>query len=467
MIRYITILLAAFALQVLAAPLAVPAHADAAQPREVVFENGLKVFIAEDHKAPLAIFQIWYRVGARNEVSGKTGLSHVLEHMMFKGTETYGPKVISQTVRKNGGVDNAFTSKDYTAYFQILPADRIGLSLRFESDRMRNLLLNEEEFQAERAVVKEERRWRSEDDPQSALYELVLAAAYNVHPYGRPVIGWMSDLGNLTLDDLATHYQAFYAPDNAVLIVAGDVYPDTLLPEIEKYFAALPAASKQEAARRTAYISQEPPQRGMRRVTLKKEAQLPYVLMAYRVPALPDSDAYALEVLAEILSGGKSSRLYSDMVYERKLALDVSASYSITMVDPFLFMLDATATPGNAIEDVEAALRGHLQRLKEEPPTDFELQKAKNGLESQHVMGLDSIYVQAMIIGVSEITGSNIKDSYVAGIRSVTSEDVRRAAQKYFHEDGATIGTLIPLPLNADAQSTNAIPAQSDKEAGE
>ncbi len=412
---------------------------------EYTLQNGLKVLVTEDHTSPLAVFQIWYRVGSRDEYSGKTGMSHLLEHMMFKGTEEYGPGGISREVMRYGGTDNAFTSKEYTAYFQILPSDRIGLSMDIESDRMRNLLLDPDETLSERNVVMEERRLRYEDDPQNALFEAVVAAAFNVHPYRWPVIGWMSDLASIQKEDLLRHYRTYYSPGNAFIVVAGDVRADKIIDKISEHFAGIELGPE-----RRPHGSTEPTQKGERRVYLRKEAELPYVLAAYHVPAFPDEDSYPLEVLAEVLTG-KSGRLYRELVYERKIALNADVGYSGMYGDPFLFFLDATASPGTDIEVVEKALYKEVEALAGEPPTERELQRAKNRLEASFVMGQDSMFNQAMQLGLHEIIGDwRLMDRYVDEIRKVTAEDISRAAAKYLTRDNRTVGILIPQKRTAE-----------------
>lgn len=411
-----------------------------ADVKEYTLPNGLKVLMVEDHKSPLAVFQIWYRVGSRDEVAGKTGISHLLEHMMFKGTSRYGSKVLSKTVQRYGGIDNAFTTKDCTAYYQILPSDRIELSLRFESDRMQNLLLDEKETLSERSVVMEERRLRYEDDPQNALYEEVLAAAFKVHPYHWPVIGWMSDIANIERDDLYNHYRTYYAPDNAVIVLAGDINPGKMIKEIRDYFSDIKPGPP-----RKNLLTGEPPQRGEKRVYLKKEAELPYMLAVFHTPSLPDEDGYALEVLTEVLSG-KSGRLYKSLVYEKKLALSASAEYAGLLKDPFLFFFSATASPGRDITRVEQALYAEIQAVRKKPPSEFEVQKAKNRLEASFIMSQDSIFYQAQLLGWFEMLGDwKLKNSYIEKIRKVTPEDVQRVARKYLHEDNRTTGILIPV----------------------
>ncbi len=408
--------------------------------KEYKLDNGLKVLIIEDHKAPLATFQIWYRVGSRNEPAGKTGLSHLLEHMMFKGTPKYGPKEFSKIVQKNGGVDNAFTTKDYTMYYQTLASDRIGLSIDLEADRMKNLLLDTKDVISERNVVMEERRMRYEDDPQNALYEEVIAFAFKAHPYHWPVIGWMSDIGSIKRLDLYNYYRAYYSPDNAVVIVSGDIKADDILKKIKASFGGIPAVPGKQPV-----TSKEDEQKGERRVTLKRDAELPYIIAAFRTPGFPDEDSYALEVLGSVLSGGKSARLYKSLVYEKKLALYAFADYSGLTKDPFLFLFGAAAAPGKDIKDVESSVYEEIEKIKKENPSGHEVQKAKNQIEAMLIMGQDSIYFQAELAGMFEMLSSwRLKESYLDGIRKVTPDDVGRVAKKYLTEENRTVGILIP-----------------------
>lgn len=402
-------------------------------------KNGLKILIVEDHKAPLATFQIWYRVGARNEPSGKKGMSHLLEHMMFKGTAEYGSKMFSRIVQKNGGIDNAYTTKDYTAYFQTLSSDRIDISIELEADRMRNLTLDPGELKAEIEVVKEERRLRYEDDPRNSLFEEVMAAAFKAHPYQHPVIGWMSDLSSIGRDELYDYYRTYYSPDNAFIIVAGDIKPEETLKKIKKAFGKIPRGDK-----RTEISTVEPEQKGERRVYLKKEAKLPYVLVAYHVPNFPHEDGYALDVLESILSG-KSGRLYRNIVYLKKAALEAFAEYFEIYLDPMLFFLGGAAPPGKDVKGVEDALYEEMEKIKKSPPDEREVRKAKNQVAASFIMNQDSLYMRARVIGMFEMVGDwKMKDGYLEGIQKVTPEDVRRVARKYFTEENRTVGILVP-----------------------
>lgn len=415
--------------------------------KEYKLDNGLKVLIIEEHKAPVATFQVWYRVGSKDEPFGKSGLSHLLEHMMFKGTPQYGSKIFSRIVQKNGGTDNAYTTKDYTVYYQLFSSDRITLSVDLEADRMQNLTIDPKETLSERSVVMEERRLRYEDDPQNSLFEEVVAASFKVHPYQRPVIGWMSDLKSIERDDLYNYYKAHYTPDNAVLVIVGDVNPDEMIRKITYFFGNIqPGPQKTKAI---SFI--EPEQKGERRVFLKKEAELPYLLITYHTPHFPHDDSYALDVLGLILSGGKSSRLYISLVYEKKVALNVYADYDGFHKDPYIFLFAATASPGKEIKEVEDALYEEIEKLKKEQPFEREVQKAKNQIESSFIMEQDSIYMQAMKYGMFEMLGDwRLIDRYLDGIRKVTSEDIVRVAKKYLNEDNRTVGILIPTKKTSE-----------------
>jgi zinc protease len=420
--------------------LILPMTVHAAEVKEYQLKNELKVLIVEEHKAPVATFQVWYRVGLRDEPAGKSGLSHLLEHMMFKGTQRYGPSVLSRIVQKNGGTDNAYTTKDYTVYFELFSSDRISLALDLEADRIQNLAIEPKEVLSERNVVMEERRLRYEDDPQRALFEEVVAAAFKVHPYQRPVIGWMSDLKSIERDDLYAYYKSHYLPRNAVIVIAGDVNGDEIIGKIRTSFADIASGPTIKPI-----ISAEPPQKGERRIILKREAELPCLLQAYHTPSFPHEDSYALDVLSLILSGGKSSRLYRSLVYEKRVALDAAADYSGFNNDPYLFFFSATASPGKDIKEVEDLLSSEIEKLKSVPPAEREIQKAKNQIESSFQVEQDSIYMQAMKYGLFEMLGDwRLMDRYLEGIRKVTSEDVMKAARKYLNEDNRTTGILIP-----------------------
>ncbi len=428
-------------LTVIFAFLAAGAYGQSLNVTEKMLPNGLKVLLKEEHKAPVVTFQIWYKVGSRNEKLGTTGMSHLLEHMMFKGTKKYGPKTFSQTVQRNGGNDNAFTGKNYTAYFETFAADRLEISLDLESDRMQNLIIDPKEFKSEREVVKEERRMRTEDDPTATMVEEMTAAAFIAHPYEWPVIGWMADINSITRDDLVNHYRRYYAPNNATIVVVGDFDTKTLLPNIEKYFGRIPRGPAVPPVGAV-----EPAQLGERRVIVKKEAELPAVFAGFHAPTVRDRDTYALEVLQGILSSGKSSRLFRSLVYDKQIALYAGGDYDNVSTDPDLFYIYAGVMPGKTAGEVEQALYTEIDKFKTEPVSDEELQKAKNQIESGFIMGQDSNFNQAMLLGRFETVASwKLLEHYVDNVRAVSKEDVMRVAKKYFTEDNRTVGILIPL----------------------
>ncbi len=426
----------------------------AVETKEFTLSNDMRVLLVEVPKAPVVTVQVWYKVGSRNEMMGRAGLSHMLEHMMFKGTNRYPKGTFSRLIRKNGGTDNAFTSQDFTAYFENLAADRVGLALELEADRMQGLILDANEFKTEREVVKEERRLRSEDDPQGALVETLFAQAFVSHPYHWPIIGWFADLDAMTLDDLQRHYDTYYSPNNATLVVVGDIKAETLMPTIAKLFEPIPKGPTPKPLQ-----SLEPEQRGERRFLLKREAQVPFVMMGYRIPNYTSDDSYALNVLESILSNGKSSRLYQSLVYEQKIALAVGAEYSLMQADPGLFYFYALVKPGEKVEAIEEALLKEIRRIQAEPPTDLELQRAKNQTEAAHIFEQDSNFRHAMLLGEAETVGAGWRkvEQFVDRIRSVTAQDIHRVANKYLAPDGKTLGILIPQtprPQTPDQPST-------------
>ncbi|MBA0914632.1 MAG: insulinase family protein [Nitrospira sp.] len=422
---------------------ALASPATATETREFILSNGMKVLLVEAPKAPVVTVQVWYKVGSRNEVMGRAGLSHMLEHMMFKGTVKYPKGTFSRLIRKNGGIDNAFTSQDFTAYFENLAADRVELALEMEADRMQGLVLDMKELTTEREVVKEERRLRTEDDPQGALVEALFAQAYLSHPYHWPVIGWFNDLDAMTLDDLQQHYDTYYSPNNATLIVVGDIKADSLLPAIKQLFEPIPRGPEPRPI-----ATMEPEQKGERRFLLKRDAQVAFVMMGYRVPNFSSEDSYALDILDSILSHGKSSRLYQSLVYEQKSALAVGAEYSLLQSDPGLFYFYALVSPNQKPELVEKSLNREIKRLQTDLPTELELQRAKNQVEASHIFEQDSNFRRAMLLGQAESVGAGWQkiDQFVERIRAVTAKDIQRVARQYLTEDNRTVGTLIPVP---------------------
>lgn len=418
---------------------------DAAQVQEFVLDNGLKVLLLEDHKSPAVTFQVWYRVGARNEKDGKSGLAHFLEHMMFKGTPTTGPEEYARIIAKNGGQSNAFTSSDVTVYFATMSRDNIGIAIDLEADRMVNALLSEEYFEAEKKVIQEERRLRTEDNPASALGEVASAVAFTIHPYRRPVVGWMQDIENLKRQDLVDFYKLYYVPNNAFVVVVGDFSTAEILPKIKAAFGKIPREPEPPKVH-----TEEPEQRGERSVILKKEAELPLVLSFYHAPNLKSPDSFALDLLAVILAGGRSSRLYYDLVYEKRLVRGVDADYSGVSIDPMGLSIYAQLLPGIELPAVEREIDRLLEKTKSDLVAERELQKAKNQIEAAFVFAQDSIFGQGIKIGYYEAVGGwRQMHDYLDGIRKVTREDIRRVAQQYLNRDRRTVGTLIPTKENS------------------
>ena len=432
---------------------ALAAASYAEQVRDFTLDNGLQVLLLPDHKAPVGVVQVWYRVGSRNETAGRTGLSHMLEHMMFKGTGKYGPNEYSEIIAREGGSENAFTSDDATAYFAKLAADRLDVELELEADRMRGLKLSADEFEPERKVVAEERRLRVDDDPISFLYETLDAATFQTHPYRHPTVGWASDIENWTLGDLRTHYDLYYHPGNAVLVAAGDFDPDTMAERVREYFGPVPAGSTPPPMN----LREEEP-RGPRRVEVTRPARLPFVAMAHPTPNLDHPDSAALDVLDVILSGGKSARLHEALVRENPVALGASSHYARTAVDDRSFVVAAQAQPGRSAAELEAALAAEIERARSTPPSEEELARAKRQIEASFVFSQDSIFYRAMLLGTYEMAGGwEQLDEYLPETSAVTAADVQRVAQRWLAPERRTTGILHPQVPPTEAAEGNSV----------
>lgn len=422
--------------------------------QEFKLDNGMKLIVQEDHRSPVVVSQVWYRAGSLDEVNGKTGVAHVLEHMMFKGTKEVKAGQFSRLIAAAGGKENAFTSTDYTCYFQQLEKSHLPLSFKLEADRMANLQLTDEEFSKEIKVVMEERRWRTDDKPQSKVNEAFQGAVYRAHPYARPVIGFMNDLENMTADDAREWYNNWYAPNNATLVVVGDVKADEVYKLAKQHFGKL--KPKVLPVRKPQV---EPEQIGERRVVVKAPAKLPYLLMGYHVPALanPDTDwePYALEVLAGVLSGNPAARLNQRLVRESKLAIDASAGYDLmSRGRQSIFALDATPSEGKTVAELETALIQQIEMIKESGVTAEELDRVKAGVIAADVYKRDSMFYQAMQIGTVETIGFpwKILEDYPNKLRAVTAEQVQAVARKYLLKDNLTVATLDPQPIDPNAK---------------
>lgn len=430
-----------------AALLASPARAN---PFETVLPNGMKVIVKEDRRAPSVVHMVWYRSGAMDEEDGVSGVAHVLEHMMFKGTRKVGPGEFNKRVAAVGGQDNAFTGKDYTAYFQQIPPAHLGAMMALEADRMRNLVLTEDEFKREIEVVKEERRLRTDDQPRALVYEQLMATAFQAHPYRRPVIGWMTDLQSMTVADARAWYQRWYAPNNAYLVVVGDVDHQSVFRDARKHYGAIPARTLPERR-----FSGEPEQRGPRATTVKAPAELPYFSLAWHVPSLQDPvkdrEPYALEVLAAILDGYDGARLNRRLVRDQRVAVSAGAGYDSGGRGPSLFRLDGTPAPGRTEAELEAALRAELQRIRDEGVSEAELARVKTQAIAAQVYKRDSLMGQAMEIGYLESSGLSWRDeqTLLDGLRRVTADEVREVARRYFDDASLTVARLEPQPAGA------------------
>ena len=418
---------------------------------EYKLENGLKLIVKEDHRAPIMVSQVWYKVGSSYEHDGITGVSHVLEHMMFKGTKAVPSGEFSQIIAENGGSENAFTSQDYTAYFQTMEKSRLPVSFELEADRMRNLTIPDEEFLKEVQVVMEERRMRTEDNPQSLTYEQFNATAYASSPYRLPVIGWMDDLENLQVGDLRDWYQKWYAPNNATLVVVGDVDPEDVYAQAKKYFGPLKPGEISPAKPRL-----EMAQRGRKEIKVEAPAKLPYLVMGYKTPVVLTAERswepYALEVLAGILDGGDGARLASELVRGKAVAASAGAGYDGHDRMESLFLLSGTPSNGHTVKDLEKALTEQVQRLRESSAAQEELDRVKAQLRADKVYEQDSIFYQAMQIGILETVGLSWKDAerYLERIEAVTAEQVQAVANKYLVPDRLTVAELVPQPIDPD-----------------
>jgi zinc protease len=385
-------------------------------------------------------FQVWYRVGSRNEQRGATGIAHFLEHLMFKGTPTHGPKQFARLIEENGGQDNAFTSQDVTSYFVDIAVEKLDLVMGLEADRMRNLSLDPQQIDAEREVVIEERRTRTEDDPGGFLGEEVSSIAFKAHPYGFPIIGWAEDIKRITPEEIRAFYRTYYVPNNAMIVAVGAFKAPETLEKIRRRFGPIPRGPAPPPV-----LAVEPPQNGERRVSVQKQAALPIVYLAWHVPNQKSDDAPALELLSTILAGGRASRLYRDLVYQRQLALDAGGDYSFFSVDPNLFWFWATAMPGQTPDTLEKELVAHMERLKTEPVTDEELARAKNQIEAALVFQEDSVHRRAALLARFEVIGGHtLKDTFFARIRAVTAADLTRVARTWFPSERKSVGVLLP-----------------------
>ncbi|MPQ76618.1 pitrilysin family protein [Hydrogenovibrio sp. JE_KL2] len=447
--------------------LAVTSFAAMAKSDAGIFEyqlkNGLKVVIKPDHRAPVVVQQVWYRVGSNYEENGLTGISHMLEHMMFKGTKTLKPGEFSERVAKLGGQENAFTSSDYTVYYQVVGKQHLAEVMKLEADRMHNLVIKNKEFQKEREVVTEERRWRIEDKPASNLYEQFNAIAFINSPPHHPTIGWMNDIRHYTAKDVRHWYRKWYAPNNATLVVVGDVDPQQVLKLAKRYYGVYKSKKIVQPKPQV-----EIPQQGERKVVLKGATKVPSVLMGFHVPTLATAktpeekqDVYALSVLSNVLDGDDSSRLTKDLVRGSKQLASAGAGYDELSRLETLFLMEGTPSKDVTPKQVEDALWQEIEKLQNTPIQPEELSRVLAQTEAQYVYHQDSIQAQAMVLGASISVGLPVDTDahWIEHLRTVTPQQVQAVAKKYFSKDKMTLGVLLPngkAPVQSESSAISA-----------
>ena len=408
-------------------------------------DNGLQVVVIANHRAPVVHHAVWYRVGAADEPPGKSGIAHMLEHLMFKGTDTIAAGEFSKIVARNGGSDNAFTSQDYTGYFQNIAVDRLPLVMEMEADRMVNLAFGEQDFLTEREVVLEERRSRTDNRAQAQFSEQVGAAQFLSHPYGLPVIGWEHEIRGYTYDDFLSFYRRYYAPGNAIVIVAGDITAEALRPLAEQTYGKIPAVEVPERVRPA-----EPPQRAARRVVMRDaRVASPEWMRSYLAPSYrtdEDHQAIAIDVMSTILGDGTTSRLYQSLVVDQQLATSAGSYYSGGSYDDTRFVVYARPRPGVDPAAVEAAMDAELARLIADGVTDEELERAKFGIKALAVYSRDSLSTLARIFGVALTSGATVEaiESWPDLVEAVTAEDIAAAARLVLVEKQSVTGLLLP-----------------------
>jgi len=435
------------------APLSWAAGADSADTHEYRLSNGLKLIVREDHRAPTVAHMVWYRAGSMDEVNGKTGVAHVLEHMMFKGTEKVKTGEFSRLVAAVGGRENAFTSRDYTAYFQQVEKSKLDTVIQLEADRMSNLNFDDAEFLKEIQVVMEERRLRTEDNPSSLLNEAFMATAYMSSPYRHPVVGWMNDLQNMKAADARDWYRSWYAPNNATVVISGDVDPKQVLKTVEKYYGAVDA---HELPVRKPQI--EPLQKGIKQIQVKAPADNAQLTMGWKVPKLEpgkldDVEPYALELLTGVLDGYDNARLNRTLVKQEKVVNDVGVGYDMISRGPELFLISTTMAKGKTVAQAQASIRKALEELKQKGILESELKRIKVRILSDQIYKRDSIFGQAMEIGSTEMAGFSWKDIdyMLQKMQTITPEQVQSVAKKYLIDEGLTIAILDPQARQSDA----------------
>jgi zinc protease len=414
-----------------------------------ILKNGMQVVVIPDHRAPVVTHMVWYKVGAADEPLGQAGIAHFLEHLLFKGTPKYPPGEFSRILRRNGAEENAFTTQDYTGFYQRIAKDRLPLVMELEADRMTNLVLRDENVLPELAVVEEERRSRVDNDPSSLLVEQMDAALFTAHPYGKPVIGWMSEVMKLDRAEAVAFYRAHYTPSNAVLIVAGDVTEEEVRPLAEKFYGVLSNTATPPAQR---VRTEEPEPIAARRVILNDaRAGIDLLQRGYLVPSYAHAEgneAAAIDVLTDILGGGVSSRLSKALVISGKIAQEAGAFYSGDEMDYGKLIVYAAASPGSDMGRIEAAIDQVITEISTSGVTADELELAKKRLRAEIVYAADSQSRLARLFGTALATGSSIEDvlGYSDRLSAVTAEEVKAVAAKYLRLERSVTGLMLPKP---------------------
>lgn len=446
------LLVAAFSFSTISLSFAAPEITTIDNTHEAILDNGLKVIVREDHRSPVVTAMVWYKVGSVDEPRGLGGISHMLEHMMFKGTDTLGPNEHSTIIANLGGRDNAFTSTDYTGYFENLPAWELETALKLEADRMQNLELRAEDFAPERLVVAEERRQRTDSNPQAKLYETFSANMFTSSAYRNPIIGWMPEIHSWQLEDLQQWYEQFYAPNNATVVIVGDVEPTKTIDMVEQYFGAIPSSDNIVRP-----YNFEVPQEGEKRVNLSVPANLPILFMGYKVPSVNEveadsTDAETLLLTSILLDGTNSSRLSKEMVRDQQIALQAGSfyNYGARYITPFVFV--GVPAEDSSLETLEEGFKKEIQRLQTTLVSQEELDRIIGLYEASNIYAKDSVYSQAMLIGQSETSGEGWQnaENRVELLKKVTPQMIQDVANKYFQDEYLTVATLHPSKQDAE-----------------
>ena len=435
----------AIAAAVLAAMPWQPAQAGVFNPESFVLSNGMQVVVISNHRAPVVTHMVWYKVGAADEPMGKSGIAHMFEHLMFKATRRRASGEFSKIVARNGGRDNAFTSQDYTAYHQTVAVDRLEIVMRLEADRMRGLLLNPDEIETERQVVLEERRSRTGNSPRARLREQFNASFYLNHPYHKPIIGWAHEVKAITQKDLKAFYNKWYQPNNAILVVAGDITAKQLRPLAIKHYELIPWGKIPKRARPT-----EPPHDAARRVVLRDaRVRQPSWRRGYLAPTLGSGDkshVYPLQVLAQIFGGGATSRLNRALVIDRQIAISASAFYDGDAMGPGGFYIFASPRTGTTMDQLEAALEEEIAKLVNKGVTEDEVARAKRRMQAIAIYARDSAVGGARALGAALASGQTIADveRWPERIGAVSRGGINQAVRAVFHDKASVTGLLLP-----------------------